>query len=101
MKETNDEDKTGQPRPVGHSRRDFIVSAATAVASVGAANLPNLQPAQGANAKNSVAIGNGPYPAEGMAAYYDWSPARRSPRQAFGGTKDHRHKVANKRKPQH
>ena len=60
MKETNDEDKTEQSRPVGHLRRDFIVSAATAVASVGAANLLNLQPAQGANAKNSVGIGNGP-----------------------------------------
>jgi len=24
---------------------------------------------------------------------------RRSPRQAFGGTKDHRHKAVNKRKP--
>ena len=50
-KESNDEDKTERSRPVGHSRRDFIVSAATAVASVGAANLLGLQPAQGANAK--------------------------------------------------
>jgi uncharacterized zinc-type alcohol dehydrogenase-like protein len=56
----------------GHSRRDFIVSAATVVASVGAANLLGLRPAEGANAKNSDAIGNGPYPTEGMAAY---SPA--------------------------
>ena len=54
MKETNDEDKTEQSRPAGHSRRDFIVSAAAAVASVGAANLLNLQPAQGANAKASA-----------------------------------------------
>ena len=50
-KESNDEDKTEQSRPVGHSRRDFIVSAATAVASVGAANLLGLQPAEGANAR--------------------------------------------------
>ena len=70
MKESNDEDETEQSRPVGHSRRDFIVSAATAVASVGAANLLNLQPAEGANAKNSVAIGNGPYPTEGLAGFY-------------------------------
>jgi aryl-alcohol dehydrogenase-like predicted oxidoreductase len=54
MKETNDEDKTEQSRPAGHSRRDFMVSAATAVASVGAANLLNLQSAQGANAKASA-----------------------------------------------
>ena len=74
IKETNDEDKTEQSRPIGHSRRDFIVSAATAVASVGAANLLNLQPAQGANAKHSVAIGNDPHPTEGMAAYSPTGP---------------------------
>ena len=76
MQETNDEDNTEQSRPVGHSRRDFIVSAATAVASVGAANLLNLQPAHGANAKNSVTTGNGPYPTEGMAAYSPTGPHR-------------------------
>src|SRR3954454_4970318 len=74
MKETDDEDKAEQSKPVGHSRRDFIVSAATAVASVGAANLLNLQPAQGANAQISVAIGNGPYPTEGMAPYSPTGP---------------------------
>ena len=50
MKETNDEDKTEQSNTIGHSRRDFIVSAAGAVAGVGAVNLLNLHPAQGANA---------------------------------------------------
>ena len=74
MKATNHEDKTEQSSPVGQSRRDFIVSAATAAASVGAANLLNLQPAQGANATNSVASGNGPYPTEGMAAYSPTGP---------------------------
>ena len=59
---------------LGHSRRDFIVLAATTLASVGAANLLNLQPAQGADEKNSVAIGNGPYPAEGVAAYSQAGP---------------------------
>ena len=59
MMQTNDENKTEQSSPAGHSRRDFIVSAATAVAGVGAANLLNLQPAQGANAISSAA---------------DWSP---------------------------
>ena len=49
---TTTKNETEQSRPVGHSRRDFIVSAAAAVASVGAANLLNLQPAEGANAKN-------------------------------------------------
>jgi alcohol dehydrogenase (NADP+) len=74
MKEINDENRTEQSSPGGHSRRDFIVSAATAVASVGAANLLNLQPAQGANATNSAAIGDGPYPTEGMAAYSPTGP---------------------------
>ena len=63
---TNESSLSG---PTGHSRREFIISAATAVASVGAASLLNLQPAQGAIVKNSGAIGNGPYPTEGMAAY--------------------------------
>jgi hypothetical protein len=31
MKETNGEDITEQSRPVSYSRRDFVVSAATAV----------------------------------------------------------------------
>ena len=72
MKETNDENQPEQSEAVGHSRREFIVSAATAVASVGAVNLLNLQIAHAANSKNLVMIGNGPYPVEGMAAY---SPA--------------------------
>jgi alcohol dehydrogenase (NADP+) len=74
MNQNNDEEQTAQSSPVGHSRRDFIVSAATAVASVGAANLLNLQPAQGANARNSAAIGDGPYPTEGRAAYSPTGP---------------------------
>lgn len=74
MKESNDEDKTEQSITVCHSRRDFIVLAATTVASVGAANLLNVQSAQGADTKNSVAIGNGPYPAEGVAAYSQTGP---------------------------
>jgi uncharacterized zinc-type alcohol dehydrogenase-like protein len=74
MKESNDEGKTEQPIAVGHSRRDFIVLAATTVASVGAANLLNFLPAQGANAMNSGAMGNGPYPTEGMAAYSPTGP---------------------------
>ena len=74
MKETNDEDKTGQSKLADHSRRDFIVSAATAVAGVSAANLLNLQPAERANAQNSVAIRTGPYLTEGMAAYSPTGP---------------------------
>jgi uncharacterized zinc-type alcohol dehydrogenase-like protein len=74
MKGSNDEDKTDQSKPAGQSRRDFIVSAATALASVGAANLLNFLPVQGANAMNSVAMGNGPYPTEGMAAYSPTGP---------------------------
>ena len=74
MKETNDEDKTEQSNPIGHSRRDFIVSAAGAVAGVSAVNLLNLHPAQGANAANAFAVGSGPYPTEGMAAYSPTGP---------------------------
>jgi uncharacterized zinc-type alcohol dehydrogenase-like protein len=74
MKESNDEGKTEQPITVGHSRRDFIVLAATTVASVGAANLLNFLPAQGANAMNSGAMGNGPYHTEGMATYSPTGP---------------------------
>jgi alcohol dehydrogenase (NADP+) len=79
-KESNDEDKTEQLKPVAHSRRDFIVLAATTVASVAAADLLNCQPARGANARNSVAMGNGPYPTEGMAAY---SPTGSHKRMSF------------------
>jgi alcohol dehydrogenase (NADP+) len=86
MKEIRDENRTEQSKLAGHSRRDFIVSAATAAASVGAANLLNLQPAEGANAQNSVAIGNGPYPTEGMAAYSPTGPHQlmKFPRRALG-----------------
>jgi alcohol dehydrogenase (NADP+) len=74
MKEMNDERKIEQSTPVGHSRRDFIVSAASAVAGIGAANLLNLQSAHGENAANSPAGGNGLYPTEGMAAYAPTGP---------------------------
>lgn len=67
--EQNSTDESSLSGPTGHSRREFIITAATAVAGAGAASLLTLQPAQGANTKNSVAIGNGPYPTEGMAAY--------------------------------
>jgi uncharacterized zinc-type alcohol dehydrogenase-like protein len=72
MKEISDKDTPEQSRPVDFSRRGFIVSASTAVTSVGAASLLSLQSAQAATSKNSVAAGVGPYPTEGMAAY---SPA--------------------------
>ncbi|MBE0598997.1 MAG: twin-arginine translocation signal domain-containing protein [Desulfuromonadales bacterium] len=81
MQENNDEDK--RAKPAGCSRRDFMVSAATAVASVGAASLLNLQSAQAAMAENPVAIGNGPYPTEGMAAYSP-TPAHEVRTSRFG-----------------
>jgi uncharacterized zinc-type alcohol dehydrogenase-like protein len=62
-------------QPAEPSRREFIVSAATAVAGVGAASLLHLQPARAATA-SPVARGNGPYPAEGMAAYAPTGPLR-------------------------
>jgi uncharacterized zinc-type alcohol dehydrogenase-like protein len=72
MKEQN----TNEATPVDSSRRSFIFSTSTAVASVGAANLLNLQSAQAATQRNAVAAGSGPYPAEGMAAYSPAGPLR-------------------------
>ena len=77
MREAYDERPTEGARPAGHSRRDFIASAATAVAGGSVASLLNAQAAPGANAKRSVTNGNGPYPTEGMAAYAPTGPHRR------------------------
>ncbi|CAG9932906.1 NAD(P)-dependent alcohol dehydrogenase [Candidatus Nitrotoga arctica] len=76
MSNTNDKDRTNKMETAGHSRRGFMVSAATAVAGVSAANLLNLQTANAAITNNVVAIGNGPYPVEGMAAYSPAGPHR-------------------------
>src|SRR5215211_1305582 len=75
-----DEDQSGRAKPAGHSRRDFIASAATALAGAGAASLLNAQPARGAHATmsdTSSTNANGPYPTEGMAAYAPTGPHRR------------------------
>ena len=74
MKQANNDDKAEQP--ANHSRRGFFVSATTAAASVAAANLLNLKLANEANAMNLAAIGNGPYPTEGMAAFSRTGPHR-------------------------
>lgn len=58
------------------SRRHFILSAGTAVAGAGATNLLGMQSAHGANASDAVAVANGPYPTEGMAAYSPSGPHR-------------------------
>ena len=65
MRESNGEDKKERSITVGYSRPDSIVLAATSVASVGAANLLNLQPAQGADAMNPVAIRRLPIAGQG------------------------------------
>ena len=74
MKASNDEHKTEQSITVGYSRRDFMVLAATTVASVGTANLLNVQFAHAADAMDSVAIEHGPYAAQGVAAYSPTGP---------------------------
>ncbi|MDD5463120.1 MAG: ubiquinol-cytochrome c reductase iron-sulfur subunit N-terminal domain-containing protein [Methylococcales bacterium] len=74
MSDTNDKSQSKEPLTVSHSRRQFIVSATTAVAGVGAANLLNLPTANAANLKNAAAIGDGPYRVEGMAAYSPTGP---------------------------
>src|SRR5215213_3746679 len=75
-----DEDRSERAKPAGRSRRDFIASAATALAGAGAASLLNAQPAQGAHATmsdTSSTNANGPYPTEGMAAYAPTGPHKR------------------------
>jgi alcohol dehydrogenase (NADP+) len=61
-------------------------SAAAAIAGVGAAGLLNLQTANAAETRNAVAPGDGPYPAEGMAAYSPAGPHKltRFQRRALG-----------------
>ena len=77
MSEANDEHQTPRVRPAGPSRRDFVVSAATALAgSSAAASLLNAQSAPGANTKMPIANDKGPYPTEGMAAYAPTGPHR-------------------------
>jgi uncharacterized zinc-type alcohol dehydrogenase-like protein len=74
MNGTNDNNQLEEPGTISHSRREFMGSAATAVADVGAASLLNLQTANAANTINAVAIGDGSYPVEGMAAYSPTGP---------------------------
>jgi alcohol dehydrogenase (NADP+) len=61
-------------------------SAAAAIAGAGAASLLNLQTASAAETRNAVAPGDGPFPAEGMAAYSPTGPHRlmRFQRRALG-----------------
>jgi alcohol dehydrogenase (NADP+) len=77
MRRVDDEDRIERAKPAGHSRRDFIVSAATAVAGASAASLLNAQPAPGASTTMSNMNAKGPYPTEGMAAYAPTGPHRR------------------------
>jgi alcohol dehydrogenase (NADP+) len=66
-----------QPEQLGlasRSRRAFMASTTTAVAGIGAANLLGLQTARAADAGSAAGIGDGPYPAEGMAAYAPTGP---------------------------
>jgi uncharacterized zinc-type alcohol dehydrogenase-like protein len=74
MNGTNDKNQSEETGTASPSRREFMGSAATAIAGVGAASLLNLQTANAANTKNAVAIADGPYPAEGMAAYSPTGP---------------------------
>ena len=53
-----------------------MVSAATAFAGVGAASLLHLEPASAATSTTPAARGNGPYPADGMAAYSPTGPLK-------------------------
>jgi uncharacterized zinc-type alcohol dehydrogenase-like protein len=57
----------GPSRHGGHSRRDFLRTAATAAAGVGAGGLLNVEPVHASGGTTAAAAV--PYPAEGMAAY--------------------------------
>lgn len=76
MNDTNDKNQTEEPKTKSHSRREFMVSATAAIAGIGGINLMNLQTANAADTKNAVAVADGPYPAEGMAAYSPTGPHR-------------------------
>jgi alcohol dehydrogenase (NADP+) len=86
MKGTDNNNRPGEPGAVSHSRRGFMGSAAAAIAGAGAAGLLNLQTANAADTRNAVAAGDGPYPAEGMAAYSPAAPHKlmRFQRRALG-----------------
>ena len=77
MRRTNDEERSHRARPTDRSRRDFIMSAATTLASASAASVLHAQPAPGANATMSATNATGPYPTEGMAAYAPTGPHKR------------------------
>jgi uncharacterized zinc-type alcohol dehydrogenase-like protein len=71
MKQNMDENHNAQTRK-GETRREFLATAAAA--AVGTAAMLHFPSANAANTKNSAAVGNGPYPVEGMAAYSPSSP---------------------------
>jgi len=72
MTESSDQKQKVPRNPESQTRRNFMVTAAAAAAGVNAAGLFPLPIANAASTNNPFAAGNGPYPAEGMAAY---SPA--------------------------
>jgi alcohol dehydrogenase (NADP+) len=86
MRSTDDKNRSGEPGTVSHSRRGFMGSTAAAIAGAGAAGLLNLQTANAADTRNAVAVGDGPSPAEGMAAYSPAGPHKlmRFQRRALG-----------------
>ena len=77
MRRGDEEDPIERAKGAAPSRRNFIVSAAAALASAGTATLMNAQPAPGANATMPETNAKGPYSTEGMAAYAPTGPHRR------------------------
>jgi alcohol dehydrogenase (NADP+) len=77
MREAEVEQRIDRAQPAGHSRRDFIASAATALAGASAASLLNAQPAPRTNSTMSDTKRKGPYPTEGMAAHAPSGPHKR------------------------
>lgn len=69
MNEANDENRSVQLNAENQARREFMATATAAVAGMGAAGIFHLPRANAAGTKFFVAVGNGPYPVEGMAAY--------------------------------
>ena len=77
MSKADDEARIEPVRSAGHSRRDFLVSAAGALTGVSTANLLPAQPAPRSIANVPHTPNTGPYPTEGMAAYAPTGPHRR------------------------
>jgi uncharacterized zinc-type alcohol dehydrogenase-like protein len=80
MREKRDDDDAPEVNEVGQGRREFLVSSTLGLAAAGAASVLLPGRAFGAPAKSATstgaAVGDGPYPTEGMAGYSATGPLK-------------------------